>query len=185
MTSANSHVSPVIDIDRLNIVSIENNIDNGGLSDSDFSISTKCSGYANVMSSAYVANVVGGGTTNTATVNVHVEMTMNVVSGATGLGTPSNSLSTSNGTIDQADPLQFLVGDAVMSNCLGTGSSQYTAAEDSGIVGIVSAVTYLNGNSSENTSSITIKTNANNSTIAASGASSDGAFVNGCLVWNF
>ena len=49
MTSSNSHVSPVIDIDRLNIVSIENNVDNGGLQDSDISITTRGSGYSNVM----------------------------------------------------------------------------------------------------------------------------------------
>ena len=53
MKSANSHVSPVIDLDRLNVVSIENNIDDGGLSDKDFSVSTPGSGYVNVSPSAY------------------------------------------------------------------------------------------------------------------------------------
>ena len=72
MTSANSHVSPVIDLDRLNVISIENNIDNAGLSDSDFSITTRGSGYANLMSSAYGATISGGGTTNAASLNVFI-----------------------------------------------------------------------------------------------------------------
>mgnify|MGYP000226919206 FL=1 len=50
----------------------------------------------------------------------------------------------------------------------------------SGIVGIVSAVTYLEDNTSKNVSSVTIKTDANNSTIATSGA---GGFTNGVLLW--
>jgi hypothetical protein len=74
------------------------------------------------------------------------------------------------------------VFDGVMSNVYGTGSAQYTAADDSGIVGIVSAVTYLDGNTSKNVSSVTIKTDANNSTIPGSGTNV-GAFANGCLIW--
>ena len=128
MTSANSHVSPVIDIDRLNLVSIENNIDNGGLQNSDISITTKGSGYANIMSSAYTATISGGGTTNTATVNVHVELVMNVESGAVD---GVEQLQTSNSGHQAADGFSFVVGDAVMSNAYGTGSAQYTAAEDS------------------------------------------------------
>jgi hypothetical protein len=174
MTSANSHVSPVIDIDRLNIVTIENNIDDGGLSDSDFSISTKGSGYVNVMSTAYVANVVDGGTTNTATVNVHVELTMNVDSNTT-------SLTTSNASINATDPRAFVVGDAVMSNCFVLNNTQYINGEDTGIVGIVSAVTYLDGDVTKNVSSVTIKTNANNDT--RPGAGTDTGFKDDDLIW--
>ena len=174
MTSANSHVSPVIDIDRLNIVTIENNIDDGGLSDSDFSISTKGSGYVNVMSTAYVANVVDGGTTNTATVNVHVELVMNVESNTT-------SLTTSNASINLTDPRAFVVGDAVMSNCFVLNNTQYTNGEDTGIVGIVSAVTYLDGDVTKNVSSVTIKTNANNDTRPGAGTST--GFKDGDLIW--
>ena len=178
MTSANSHVSPVIDLDRLNIVSIENNIDNGGLSNSDISITTKGSGYANIMSSSpdYLATVVGGGTTNTATVNVHVSMTMNVVS------QPSPAtLLTSNGSHNALDGFSFVVGDAVMSNAYGTGSAQYTAAQDSGRYGIISAITHIDGDATKNVSSITIKTNANNKT---NGTGTGSGFVNGCLIWS-
>ena len=51
----------------------------------------------------------------------------------------------------------------------------------SGVYGIVTAVTHLEGNTSKNVSSVTIKTNANNSTIARS--SGTGGFVNGALIW--
>jgi len=171
MKSSNSHVSPVIDLDRLNLISVENNIDNGGLSNSDFSITTKGSGYANVMSSAYTATITSGGTTNTATANVHVEMTMNVNSNST-------TISSANGgyTVDSSNPAAFIVGEAVMCNV----ASVDVNANNSGIYGIVSAVTHLEGNVNKNVSSVTIKTNANNKTIPTSGS---GGFVNGCLIW--
>ena len=173
MTSTNSHVSPTIDIDRLNLVSVENFVDNGGLSDPDFSITKKGSGYANVMNGAYTATITSGGTTNTATVNVHVEMTMNVNTLASG------SLTSSNGS--HSAPYAFVVGDAVMAN-----TSADATAENSGVYGIVSAVTYLEGNNQKNVSSVTIKTTPSvgslphNKTVPTSGT---GGFVNGALIW--
>ena len=171
MKSSNSHVSPVIDIDRLNLISVENNIDNAGLADSDFSITTKGSGYVNVMSSAYTATITSGGTTNTATANVHVELTMNVNSNST-------TISSANGgyTVDSSNPGAFVVGEAVMCNV----ASVDVNANNSGIYGIISAVTHLEGNTSKNVSSVTIKTNPNNKTIPTSGS---GGFTNGCLIW--
>jgi hypothetical protein len=172
MTSSNSHVSPVVDLDRLNLISVENYIDNGGLSNTDMSITTKGSGYANVMSSAYTATITSGGSANTATVNVHVEMTMNVNSAAS----PASLVSANGGyTIDGSNPGAFIVGEAVMCNVASN-----TGAENSGVYGIVSAVTHLDGDVTKNVSSVTIKTNANNKTIATSGA---GEFTNGCLIW--
>ena len=172
MTSANSHVSPVIDLDRLNVVSIENNIDDAGLSDPDFSVSTPGSGYVNVAPSAYTAAVVGGGTTNTATVNVHVELVMNVVSQTT----PATLL-TSNTTHNLADGYRFVVGDAVMCN-----TSTNAGATDSGVFGIVSDVTVSNTlDPKSNVTSVTIKTNANNSTVPTGGGA--GAFKDGVLIW--
>ena len=170
MKSANSHVSPVIDLDRLNLISVENNIDNAGLSNSDFSITTKGSGYVNVMSSSYTATITSGGTTNTATANVHVELTMNVNSNST-------TISSGNGgyTVDSSNPGAFVVGEAVMCNVASDVN-----ANNSGVYGIVSAVTHLDGDVTKNVSSVTIKTNANNKTVATSGA---GAFQNGCLIW--
>jgi len=171
MKSSNSHVSPVIDIDRLNLVSVENFVDNGGLSNSDMSITTKGSGYSNVMSSAYTATITSGGSSNAATANVHVEMTMNVNSNST-------TLASGNGgyTVDASNPAAFIVGEAVMCNV----ASVDVNANNSGIYGIVSAVTHLDGDVSKNVSSVTIKTNANNKTIPTSGS---GGFVNGCLIW--
>jgi hypothetical protein len=172
MKSTNSHVSPVIDLDRMNLISVENWVDNAGLADSDFSITTKGSGYVNVMSSAYTATITSGGTTNTATVNVHVEVTMNVNS----IASPSSLVSANGGyTINGSNPGAFVVGEAVMCNVASD-----TNANNSGVYGIVSAITHLEGNTSKNVSSVTIKTNANNKTIATTGA---GAFTNGCLIW--
>ena len=170
MKSSNSHVSPVVDLDRLNLISVQNNIDNGGLSNNDMSIVTKGSGYANVMSSAYTATITSGGTTNTATANVHVEMTMNVNSNST-------TISSANGdyTVNGSNPAAFVIGEAVMCNVASN-----TGAENSGVYGIISAVTHLDGDVSKNVSSVTIKTNANNKTIATTGA---GEFTNGCLIW--
>jgi hypothetical protein len=171
MKSSNSHVSPVIDIDRLNLISVENYVDNGGLSNSDFSITTKGSGYANVMSSAYTATITSGGSSNAATANVHVEMTMNVNSNST-------TITSANGgyTVDSTNPGAFVVGEAVMCNVATVDVN----ANNSGIYGIISAVTHLEGNVSKNVSSVTIKTNANNKTIPTSGT---GGFSNGCFIW--
>ena len=175
MTSTNSHVSPVIDLDRLNLISIENVIDNGGLSNSDISISTRGSGYVNITSQAVTATVVGGGTDNTATVNCHVEVTFNCISN-------SSSLFSSNGdyTVTGVAPAAFKIGEAVMANTdvdnlVGAGNGQ------SGLWGIVSAVTHLEGNTSKNVSSVTIKTNANNSTTLANGGT--GGFSNTTHLW--
>ncbi|MDP7366691.1 MAG: DUF4815 domain-containing protein [Candidatus Pacebacteria bacterium] len=178
MTSANSHVSPVIDLDRMNVISVENLVDDGGLSNSDISITTRGSGYANVMSSAYTATLTSGGTTNTATLNVHVEMTMNVNSNSTTISSANAGY-----TVDGATkPGAFKVGEAVMAS---TDDDNLVGATNgvSGIVGIVSAVTYLEGNTSKNVSSVTIKTNANNSTTSSNTADTTSGFTNGVLIW--
>ncbi|NWJ43965.1 DUF4815 domain-containing protein, partial [Marine Group I thaumarchaeote] len=172
MTSANSHVSPVIDVDRMNVISVENLVDDAGLSNSDISITTRGSGYVNVMAGAVEANLTDGGTTNTATLNVHVEVTMNLISNSTSCNSANAGY-----TVSASVPVAFKLGEAVMAN---------TAADDdlsggiSGIVGIVSGFTHLEDNTSKNVSSVTIKTDANNSTIATSGA---GGFANGILLW--
>ena len=132
MTSSNSHVSPVIDLDRLSVISIENLIDNGGLSNSDISISTKGSGYVNVMPQAVTATLSGGGTTNGATLNVHVAVTMNCNSNST-------TISSANGgyTVDGSNPAAFVIGEAVMANCASDVN-----ANNSGIYGIVTCLLY-------------------------------------------
>ena len=171
MKSSNSHVSPVIVLDRINLTTIENRVDNGGLSNSDISITQTGSGYANVMAQGYTASIAGGGTTNVATANVHVEMTFNCVSN-------SSSLSSANAGTPSA--YAFVVGEAVMANT-SVDNLIGSANGISGVYGIVTAVTHLEGNTSKNVSSVTIKTNANNSTIAR--GSGTGGFINGALIW--
>ena len=89
----------------------------------------------------------------------------------------STTISSANGgyTVGSSAPGAFVVGEAVMCNVASD-----TNANNSGVYGIVSAVTHLDGDVTKNVSSVTIKTNANNKTIPTSGA---GGFVNGCLIW--
>ena len=121
------------------------------------------------MSSAVEANLTDGGTTNTATLNVHVEVTMNLISNST-----SCDSSNSGFTADASNPVAFVIGEGVMANSNSTNSA------NSGISGIVSGFTHLEDNTSKNVSSVTIKTNANNRTIPHIGS---GGFANGILLW--
>jgi hypothetical protein len=163
LVSANSHVSPVIDIDRLNITSVENIIDNGELSDSDITIITRGSGYENVESQAVTATLTGGGTTNTATLNVHVSVTMNVISNSTTITSANSSY-----TVDDSNPGIFVVGEAVMANTVADVN-----ANNSGVFGVIDSITHLEGDVTKNVSSVTIKTNTNN----------QGSFGNNILIW--
>ncbi|MBF83857.1 MAG: hypothetical protein CL489_05205 [Acidobacteria bacterium] len=171
MTSANSHVSPVIHLDRVNLTVVENLVDNAGLSNNDISITQMGSGYSNVVPQAYTAPITGGGSVNLATTNVHAEVTMNVVSAA-------GTLSSANSGTHSA--YAFVPGEAVMAttsfdDLLGSANGQ------SGIYGVVSSVTFLDGDPTKNVNSVTVKTNANNSTTARGGGA--GGFVNGCTIW--
>ena len=122
----------------------------------------------------YKRQVDGGGTTNTATVNVHVELVMNVISTTS----EPHSLKTSNSTHNSADGFKFVVGDAVMCN-----TSTDTLATDSGVFGLITDVTVSNTlDPRSNVTSVTIKTNANNSTVPTQ--SGVGAFKDGCLIWS-
>ena len=77
MSTSNSHVSPIIDLDRLSVITIDNDIDDAGISANDIIITTLGSGYTNTSAAAYTGTItapdVSGGTT--ATVNVQVEVT--------------------------------------------------------------------------------------------------------------
>ncbi|NWJ44220.1 hypothetical protein HX837_08500 [Marine Group I thaumarchaeote] len=95
----------------MNLISVENLVDDAGLSNSDISITTRGSGYVNVMSTAVEANLTGGGTTNTATMNVHVEVTMNLIS-----NTISCNSSNSGFTPSAENPVAFVLGEGVMAN---------------------------------------------------------------------
>jgi hypothetical protein len=70
--------------------------------------------------------------------------------------------------------------------CSTSGNSLHTLAENSGVYGIVSAVTHLDGDPAKNVSSVTIKTNANNKTVPTPGgtpAAGTTGFANGVLIW--
>ena len=163
MTSANTHVSPVIDLDRLNMTTVKNVIDNGELSDSDITVMTRGSGYENVEPQFVTATLTGGGTDNVASLNVHVSVTMNVNSNSTTISTGNSSY-----TVDGGNPGQFIVGEAVMAN-----TAADVNANNSGIYGVIDSITYLDGDATKNTATVTIKTSANN----------QGIFSNGILIW--
>lgn len=105
ITSTDSKVSPFIDIDRMNVITIANDIDNGQLSNSDFYI---ISGGQNYNTSA-TAVVSGGGTSNVATITL--SNTAGVITGVT--VTSGGSGYTSTPTVT--------VADSAVAN--GTGAS--------------------------------------------------------------
>ena len=163
MISANSHVSPTVDLDRLNVTSVHNIVDNGELSNKDITVMTRGSGYENVEPQFVTAVLTGGGTENVASLNVHVSVSMNVNSNSTTVTSGNTSY-----TVDAGNPGQFIVGEAVMAN-----TAADVNANNSGIYGVIDSVTYLDGDSAANTATVTIKTSANN----------QGVFSNGILIW--
>ena len=163
MTSANSHVSPVIDLDRLNMTTVNNLIDDGELSDADITVTTRGSGYENVEPQFVTATLSGGGTDNVASLNVHVSVTMNVNSNSTTISTGNSSY-----TVDGGNPGQFVIGEAVMAN-----TAADVNANNSGIYGVIDSITYVDNDPTKNTATVTIKTSANNK----------GVFSNGILIW--
>ena len=163
MISSNSHVSPAVDLDRLNMTSVQNIIDNGELSDSDITVMTRGSGYENVEPQFVTATLSGGGTENVASLNVHVSVTMNVNSNSTTISSGNTSY-----TVDAANPGQFIVGEAVMAN-----TAADVNANNSGIYGVIDSITYREGDTLQNVATVTIKTSANN----------QGVFGNGMLLW--
>ena len=56
MSTSNSHVSPIIDLDRLSVITIDNDIDDAGISANDIIITTLGSGYTNTAASALYWN---------------------------------------------------------------------------------------------------------------------------------
>tara|TARA_Y100001951_G_scaffold49040_1_gene38650 strand:+ start:1655 stop:4474 length:2820 start_codon:yes stop_codon:yes gene_type:complete len=163
MISANSHVSPTVDLDRLNVTSVHNIIDNGELSNEDITVMTRGSGYENVEPQFVTAVLSGGGTEDVASLNVHVSVSMNVNSNSTTVSSGNTSY-----TVDAGNPGQFIVGEAVMAN-----TAADVNANNSGIYGVIDSITYLDGDSGANTATVTIKTSANN----------QGVFGNGILIW--
>ena len=89
IASTDSKVSPYIDIDRMNVITVENDIDNGGLSNSDFYITDGGQNY-NTLTTAIVS---GGGTSNVATITVQ-NNSSGVITGVTVTSAGSGYIST-------------------------------------------------------------------------------------------
>ena len=97
MSTSNSHVSPVIDLDRLSLIAIENDVDDAILSANDITVTTVGGGYSNTVNGAYTASVSSPDTgSNTATVNVHVEVTLNLTSNSTSLASGNSDYTTND-----------------------------------------------------------------------------------------
>ena len=70
LNTSDSKVSPYVDIDRVNLITIENSVDNAGLANSDFYIVDGGTSYG---SGTTTAVVEGGGSSNTATITLTVD----------------------------------------------------------------------------------------------------------------
>jgi len=184
MSTSNSHVSPVIDIDRLSVITIENDVDNAVISANDITVTTRGTGFTNTAPNAFKATVTAPDLgSNTATANVHVEVVLTLSTAH------ANHLQSANGdyTISGTAAGQYVVGEGVRTVATHTAggvsaspspaATQTTAAEVGGghthlanaAIGVISAVTYVSGDSSKNTASVTIKTSANSFGVFANG----------------
>ena len=61
MSTTNSDVSPILDISRLNLITVENNINNGGISNNNVAVVAGGAGYANGTSDVAVSGTTGTG----------------------------------------------------------------------------------------------------------------------------
>ena len=199
MSTTDSHVSPVIDIDRLSVITIENDIDDAVLAANDFTVTSRGSGYTNTAANGATATISSPNLgSNTATVNVHCEVTLTLS------GTSSDHLQSGNSsyTVNTSTSGQFVVGEGIrtivstdaagsapgmssISGSLTSGTGSFTpgngTANRSGTnpshlsnaaVGVITSQTFVGGNTSANTATITIKTSSNNF----------GVFSNGCFI---
>tara|TARA_B100001564_G_scaffold311621_1_gene284027 strand:- start:793 stop:1938 length:1146 start_codon:yes stop_codon:yes gene_type:complete len=174
MSTSNSHVSPIIDLDRLSVITIDNDVDDAGISANDIIITTLGAGYTNTAASAYSGTVsapdLSDGTT--ATVNVQVEVTLSC---NTGEGADALISANSDYTINASNPGAFVVGEGVriVANTAGGEVSQSEQSGDAAH-GIISKQTFVGSDSSKNVATITIKTSSNN----------EGHFQNGVIVFS-
>ena len=174
MSTSNSHVSPIIDLDRLSVITIDNDIDDAGISANDIIITTLGSGYTNTAVSGYTGTIsapdLSDGTT--ATINVQVEVTMSV---NTGEGADAIISSNSDYTVNASAAGAFVVGEGVriVANTAGGEVSQSEQSGDAAH-GIISGQTFVGSDSSKNVATITIKTSSNNS----------GHFANGIIIFS-
>ena len=186
MSTSNSHVSPVIDLDRMSVITIDNDIDDAVISANDVTVTVRGSGYTNTAVGAVTATISApdrsGGVTATANVLVDVTLTLATAN--------DNCLLSANGGYDAntTTPGQFVIGEGVRtvasSSDAGAGSavsagSQITAtvsgtdnshlSDDNAAVGLITEQTFVGGDPSNNVASITIRTAANNMGVFTNG----------------
>ena len=185
MSTSNDHISPVIDLDRMSLITIDNDVDNAGLAANDIIITTIGAGYTNTSAGAFTGTVSSPdlSTGSTATINVQVEVTMTV---NTGKGTSALISSNSSYTVNATASGKFVVGEGIRiaGNTSGGEISQSVQANDASH-GIITKQTFVDSNSSKNVASITIKTSSNNSgtfsngiIIVSDGTAQDGSHTN-------
>ena len=99
LNTSDSKVSPYIDIDRVNLITVENSIDNAGLANNDFYV---INGGTNYGSGTTTAVIEGGGSSNTATITLTIDSgtitDVNVTASGSGYtSTPTVTVTDSSG----------------------------------------------------------------------------------------
>ena len=109
MSTSNSHVSPVIDLDRMSVITIDNDIDDAVISANDVTVTVRGAGYTNTAVGAVTATISSpdrsGGVTATANVQCEVTLTLSTAN--------TNCLLSANGgyTANSTTPGQFVIGE--------------------------------------------------------------------------
>ena len=174
MSTSNAHVSPVIDLDRMSVITIENDIDDAVISANDITVTSRGAGYTNTAPNAYTATFTSPDRSDgvTATANVHVEVTLNVNAGESAFLQSGNSYS-----VTSSNSAQFVIGEGVRTvashsdggvSADPTGDPTQTTATISGTApgspapglvnaacGIIVGQTFVGGVSTANVASIT------------------------------
>jgi hypothetical protein len=149
--TANTLLSPVIDEQRTGIISVENDIDNGSLSNSDIVLSYDGSGYLKAEVGSSTSNAASDGNTsvfvvsdpdigsNTATLaaNVHANGTINqvvVTSGGEGyISTPSVTIY-DNGTSAVGTNVQSTTSNSAVVSIVGEGANNTANIQTTNVV---------------------------------------------------
>ena len=170
MSTSNSHVSPVIDVDRISLITIDNDVDDAVISANDVTVTSRGAGYQNTAPGSYTATVSSPDLgSNTATVNVHIEVTLTIATTSTQCLASGNSAYIVNNT----NPAHFVIGEGIrtvivnpVTGAAVSGHTPQTLAEartglTDAAIGIVSGQRYIDDDPTKNVSSITVRTNAN------------------------
>ena len=151
MSTSNSHISPVLDVDRMSLITIENDVDDAGISANDIVVTTIGTGYTNVAPSVYIATISAPdrATGATANANVHIEVTLPIAtSGTVKLESPNTGY-----VVTALNSGQFVIGEGVRTvanNPSGTQAGSQTSAANNGqttalvnaAIGIVTCLLY-------------------------------------------